>query len=269
MRTRRHHAVVLAFAAVIALAVVGTATAVANNTSTLSGSNVTPSKLPKTTFKSVTLFVHTGTVYTHPGNKAQGGFPKTVTLLFDNDGKINTAGIPKCPGNFTSSTTLKQAWAACGPAAGASKNAYLSPVSGVSGRASTVPPANLPGCVLAFNGPLSGGSPTVVLFTRVFPTSPANCANPGSNTGGFTSVTIKGTVTNAGVPDFGKKLTVPHLDGLALSLDDFTTSVHRGNYLTARCFDANHIFNLRGTFQYSGSGEPTDIVNHTQHCTVG
>jgi hypothetical protein len=269
MQIRRRHTLVLALAAVVALAVIGTATAVANNVSSLTGSKVTPSTLPKTTFKPVTLFVHTHTNYTNPGNKAKGGFPKTVTLLFDSDGKINTAGIPTCAGAFSSSTTLQQAWNTCGPGAGSAHNAYLSPATGVSGSASTSSPGNLPGCVLAFNGQPSGGNPTIVLFTRVFPTSPANCANPASNTGGFTSVTINGTVSNAGVAGFGKKLTVPNLDQLALSLDDFTTSVHRGSYLSARCSHATHLFHLRGIFQYSGSGEPTDTVNFTQKCTVG
>ncbi len=269
MRFRTRYAVLTALAAAAALVVVGSATAVTNNTSTVSGSKITPSKLPKTTYKPAALFVHTGTVYAHPGDKAQGGYPKTVTLLFDNDGKINPTGIPTCPGTFTSGTTLKQAWDTCGPGAGASKNAYLSPVTAVSGKASTVPPSNLPGCVLAFNGPKSGGNPTTVLFTRVFPIAPADCSDPANNTGGFTSVTIKGTVTNAGVADFGKKLTVPNLDQLALSLDDFTTTVKRGSYISARCNDANHILNIRGTFAYSGSGQAPDTVNSTQKCTVG
>ena len=271
MRSRMRHRALLAFAGVAALVVVGSATAVANNVSTLSGSKITPSKLPATTFKQASLFVHTGTVYTAPGDKAHGGFAKTVTLLFDDDGKISTAGIPTCAGNFASSTTMKQAWAACGPAAGAAHNAYLSPPTGVSGRASTAPPSNFNGCVLAFNGVPSGGNPTIVLFTRVTlaPNGTANCANIANNTSGNTSVTLKGTITNAGVADFGKKLTVPNIDTAPLPLDDFTTTVKRGNYITARCHDANKILNIRGTFAYSGTGEAPDTVNSNQPCTVG
>jgi hypothetical protein len=254
MRIRRRYAILgLASAALLAFG----GNALANNVSTQTF-KFTPSKVPKTTYKSGKIFVHTHTNYTHPGEKAQGGFPKTVTLLFDNDFRFNTAGVPRCAGAFSSNTTLKQAQAAC-------------PTSKIgSGTASTSPQANLPGCVLAFNGkPTGSGAPTIVLFTRVFPTSPANCSNPGSNTGGFTSVTIKGTLTNAGVADYGKKLTVPGLDNLALSLDDFTTTVQRGNYVQARCFDGNHTWNMRTTFAYSGAGEPADTVSPTQTCTVG
>ncbi len=97
----------------------------------------------------------------------------------------------------------------------------------------------------------------------------SNCTNPASNTGGFTSVTLKGTLTNAGVADFGKKLTVPGIDTLPLSLDDFTSTIQKGNYVQGRCFDANKTWNMRTTFVYSGSGEAADTVNSTQHCTVG
>jgi len=263
------HRALLAFAGVAALVVVGSATAVANNVSTLSGSKITPSKLPATTFKQASLFVHTGTVYTAPGDKAHGGFAKTVTLLFDDDGKISTAGIPTCAGNFASSTTMKQAWAACGPAAGAAHNAYLSPPTGVSGRASTAPPSNFNGCVLAFNGVPSGGNPTIVLFTRVTlaPNGTANCANPGNNTTGNTSVTLKGTLTNAGVAGFAKKLTVPNIDTAPLPLDDFTTTVQRGNYVQGKCSHTPKTWKMRTTFAYSGAGEAADTVNATQACT--
>jgi hypothetical protein len=267
MRMRRRFAIpALTAAALFAFAGI----AWANNVST-ENFTFTPSKVSHLTYTNGSLFVHTHTNYTHPGDKAHGGFAKTVTLLFDNDFKVNPGTIPKCAGAFASSTTLKQAWNTCGPGAGASKNAYLSPTTGVSGRASTAPPSNFNGCVLAFNGPLSSGNPTIVLFTRVTltPNGTANCTNPGNNTSGNTSVTLKGTLTNAGVTDFGKKLTVPNIDSAPLPLDDFTTTVKRGNYVQGRCFDGNHVWNMRTTFAYSGTGEAPDTVNSTQTCTVG
>jgi hypothetical protein len=103
-----------------------------------------------------------------------------------------------------------------------------------------------------------------------------SCANPATNTSGVTSVTLKGTITNAGVADFGKKLTVPNIDKLALPLDDFTSNVKRGSVFTARCHDTNKILNIRGIFRYSLDPAPppqdpqaTDVVNSTQACTVG
>ena len=76
-----------------------------------------------------TLFVHTGTVYAHPTQAALGGKAKTVTLLFDDDGKLNLAGIPMCTASFGGGTTIAQAWERCGPGADGpgEVNAYLSP----------------------------------------------------------------------------------------------------------------------------------------------
>jgi hypothetical protein len=272
MRFRKRQLIVPVAVAVAAFALGGSAIAITNNNSNLSGSRFIPSKLPKNTYKAGTLHVHTHTNYAHPGDKARGGFAKTVTLLFDHDGRINASGIPTCAGNFASSTTLKQAWHSCGPGAGAKRNAYLSPAGGVSGRASTAPASNFPGCVLAFNGKRTAhGLPTIVLFTRVtvVPNGHANCNKPGSNTSGSTSVTLRGTIGNTGVPGYAKKLTVPNISSAPLPLDDFTTSVRRGRYVTARCHDGDHRFRIRGTFAYSGSGQAPDTVTATQKCTVG
>jgi hypothetical protein len=273
MRIRRRY-VMLAFASVAALAAAGIASANhISNVSTLSGSKITPSKLPKNTFKPASLFVHTGTVYAHPNDATQGGKAATVTLYFDNDGKLTLTGIPKCTATFTSGTTIAQAWERCGPGAdqAGEVNAYMSPPGAVSGRVSTAPPSNFNGCTLVFNGPTEGGNPTVVLFSRVttLPNSTANCTSPATNSAGNTSVTLKGTITNAGIADFGKKLTVPNIDAAPLPLDDFTATVKRGSAISARCQDANKTLNIRGTFKYSGSGQPTDTVNSTQQCTVG
>jgi hypothetical protein len=260
MRIRRRFAIP-ALASIAVLAFAGLAWA--NNVST-QNFKFTPSKAPKTTYKNGGIFVHTHTNYTHPGDKAHGGFAKTVTLLFDNDFRFNTSAIPKCAGTFSSTTTLKQAYAACGPNAGSKKNALVG-----TGTASTAPNSNFPGCVAAFNGKPSSGKPTIVLFTRVtvVPNGHANCANPGNNTSGSTSLTLKGTLANAGVADYGKKLTVPNIDSAPLPLDDFTTTVKRGNYVQGRCFDANKTWNMRTTFAYSGSGEPADTVHPIQKCT--
>ena len=265
MRIRKRYAIP-ALASVAVLAIAGVALA-ADNVSTIAGSKFTPSKVSKTIYKNGKIFVHTHTNFANPGDKAHGGFTKTVTIYFDNDFKFNTTAIPKCAGTFTSGTTLKQAYAACGPNAGSSKNALLG-----TGTASTAPGSNFPGCVAAFNGkPTLSGAPTIVLFTRVTlaVNGTANCANPGSNTSGNTSVTLKGTLTNAGVTDFGKKLTVPNVDTAPLPLDDFQAGIQRGNYVQGRCNDTNKTWNFRGVFDYSGVGQARDTVNATQACTVG
>jgi hypothetical protein len=272
MRIRKRY-VVLALASALALATGGIAQA--NNVSTLSGSKIIPSKLSANTFKPVSLFVHTGTVYTHPTQAALGGKAKTVTLYFDDDGTINLTGIPKCTATFSSGSTIAAAWERCGPGADTAPevNAYLSPPTAVSGRTSTSPASNFGGCTLVFRGPDTGtGNPTVLLFARITttPNSVPNCSSPATNNTGNTTVTLKGTITTEpAASDFGKRLTVPGIDQLPLPLDDFTALTKRSSVITARCHDTNKILNMKGVFQYSGSGEATDVVNHSQACTVG
>jgi hypothetical protein len=276
MRIRKRY-VMLAFAAVAALAVGGLASAShTTNVSTLSGSKITPSKLPRDTFRPASLFVHTGTVYAHPAEASLGGRAATVTLYFDDDGKLNLTGIPKCTASFNAGTTIAAAWERCGPGAddgaGPEVNAYLSPPGAVSGRVSTSPPSNFNGCALTFNGPTVNGNPTVVLFSRVTlqPNGTANCANPATNQTGNTSVILRGTITNMPASsDFGKRLRVPNIDSSPVPLDDYKALTKRGSVISARCHDGNKILNMRATFQYSGSGQPTDTVNKTQACTIG
>ena len=62
---------------------------------------------------------------------------------------------------------------------------------------------------------------------------------------------------------------MPNIDTAPLPLDDFTTTIQRGNYVQGRCFDATKTWNMRTTFAYSGTGEAADTVNPIQKCTVG
>jgi hypothetical protein len=274
MRSIRRRYAILVAVAITSLAAFGAAgMAQANNVSSLPTWNVTPSALPGSgtggnpPFAPVQLDVQTHTNYTNPGDKPNGGFAKTVTLMFDDDVKLNLAGIPTCSATFASTTTLAQAWERCGPGADTAPevNAYLSPSTGVSGTTSTAPSSNFPGCNLVFKR----GANSVLLFARVtlVPNGTANCANPATNGTGNTSVTLIGNLSAAGVADFGTKLTVPNIDTLALPLDDFKAKIKRASVFSARCKDTNKLLNLRGTFAYSGTGEAPDTVNKTKACT--
>jgi hypothetical protein len=258
---------VLAFASVAALAVGGYASANhTSNVSSLPEARFTPSDVPKNTRVKGQVVIRTHTNYSHPGDKARGGFARRVILHFDNDFAVSLRNIPRCGATFTSGTTIRQAWRTCGPGAGSSKNAYLSPGGAVSGRASTAPPSNFNGCTLVFK---RGRNPDrILLFTRVtlVANGTANCSNPWNNTSGNTSVTLVGTLSSSGLADYGRKLTVPNIHQLPLPLDDFKAKVKRGGFVKARCFDGNHKWNLRGRFEYSGSGQPADTVNRTQTC---
>jgi len=285
MRTRRRAAFILASAAALGVgffAFTGSAAAevvVPSCTPPNTPGNdscvklvVTPSNATPG-FGNSQLGVRTRTLYAQPGNKAQGGFAKTVTLLFDNDLQINTAaGGGNCLASNVANKTVAQAYAACGPAG---KNAYLSPAGTISGKASTAPQSNFGVCTLVFKGPTAN---QVLLYSRVFATANSNPAcdsisNPGGTSPasqGQVTVTLTGTIAAAGVAGYGKKLTVPGIDGLTLPLDDFYATIKRGSYFQARCPAGVSPFKLRGIFAYSGgppSPQPTDTVNATQNCT--
>jgi len=276
MRIRkRRFAVILGVASVAALTVGGFALAHDANVSSLPTWKVTPAALPgpspvPTSRVPVQLDVQTHTNYAHPGVKSQGGFAKTVTLLFDDDLKVNLAGIPSCTTTFPSSAELKDAWNTCGPGAPAANNAFLSPPTAVSGTASTAPPSNFSACTMVFKKSAS----SILLFAEVNTVGTFSCANPGTNTSGETSVVLTGTLGTAGVADFGTKLTVPNIDKLALPLDDFKAKVKRASVFTGWCKDTNKLLNLRGTFVYSNDPPPppsdpqsTDVVNKTFTCS--
>jgi len=274
MRSKRRVVFSLASAAVLAVGVIAfAASAAADPPACNPGSSPTDNKScvnfqvlpsnPHTTLTPASLFVHTHTNYAHPGNKPQGGFTKTLTVLFDSNFAITPTGIPTCTKAQLTGKTIAQAWATCGPGAGAAHNAYLSPPTAVSGKTSTAPASNFDGCTLAFNG---AGS-TIVLYARVtlVANGTANCANPAANTSGNRTVVLVGSITPAGVAGFGKKLTVPGIDQLPLPLDDFTAIIKRGNYFKAKCSPSP--WNVRGTFAYSGAGQAADVSNPTQACS--
>ena len=223
MRIRRRHAVVLVVAAIGVLAAAGAAFAITDNTSTLSVKITPNTGLSKTTYKNVSLFVHTHTNFANPGDKAAGGFVKDVKLYFDSDGKINPGAAPVCNKNLAN-TTEKQAMALCGTALVGKGTAQATSTAG----------ATIPGCVIAFNGPKNGaGQPTIILHSRFVIASP--CPNPSTSTAGSVDAILTGTVKPANKPGFGLMLDVPNIDTQPLPLKDFTTTVSHGSYLQARC----------------------------------
>jgi hypothetical protein len=253
MRIRRRHAAILAIAVIGALAAAGTAFAITNNTSTVAF-KVTPNTgLSKTTYKNAALFVHTHTNFASPGNKAAGGFVKDVKLNFDSDIKFNTGSVPVCNKNLAN-TNEKQAMALCG----------TSLVGKGTAQATNTANATIPGCVIAFNGPKDGaGNPTIILHSRFVIAPP--CPNPSTSTAGSVDAILKGTLTNAGIAGFGKKLDVPNIDTQPLPLKDFTTTVNKLSYVQARCSATP--LQMRSTFTYSGTGQSPDTVNSTYPCS--
>jgi hypothetical protein len=250
MRIRRRYAAIFALMAAGALVTAGLAlgdTAPDGNVSSVAF-KVKPSKEPKKTYHKASLTVHTHTTFADPGNKPAGGSTDRVQLLIDDDIKINSNAAPTCSGNFPSGTTMAQAMATCG-------NAKVG-----TGTAETAPTPNaFPGCVLDFNG--TGRQ--IVLFTRVDFSPPADCSNPSSNAGGDVSVTLFGKLKHAS-GDFGTLLDVD-TSTTALPLSDFVSNIKRGKYVTARCHDGNHKWNVKGTHTYSDGEKNVDSVKQTCH----
>ena len=118
-----------------------------------------------------------------------------------------------------------------------------------------------------FKGPTAN---QVILYGRVTAVANSNptCTTPAGSSPGNVTVTLTGTIAAANVAGYGKKLTVPAIDALALPLDDFYATINRGAYFKARCAAGVSPWKLRGTFLYSGNGGGgVDTINKTQACT--
>ena len=261
----RTHALRVALSLAVAGAMVLGGIALAapdGNTSSLQGSGIKPTTLPKTTYKNAALIVHTHTTYAHPASTTQGGFVDRTQLYFDNDGKINATGVPRCDrSKITGNITMKQAMAACGTAkVGAGTAGALLGTSTVHG------------CALVFNGkPNAQGQPTDLIFTRFQVPGNISCANPATNTQGNATVLLDGTVkpnpASLG-PDFqgGKMLDVPNIPR-TLPLIDYNVTTQRGSYIQSRCHDADKRLNIKGKFTYSDG--QSDTVGSSVACKVG
>jgi hypothetical protein len=245
MRIKKRSAVILALAAAGALAVVGIALAAAHSTV---GFSFTPGNVPKTTFQKGELFVHTHTNYSNPGNSNPGGATQRATLNFDDDFRVKPSAVPKCT---PTGGDLAHAMAQCARAR--------------IGKGRATATANgaftIHGCVLAFNGKRSGGRPTVRLFTRVDVSAPSSihCGHPRRNHGGNATVILKGVIKPSPLAgDFGKQVDFKHItSAAAFPLTDFRVHIRKGNYISARCHDGNHKWNMRTKFTYNNGTKET------------
>ena len=250
-RMRRRTAVVLALAAAGAVATGSFALANTASDGNVSGVkfDFQPHKVPKKKFRKGTLTLGTSTVFADPGNKPAGGSTDRVQLWIDDDIKLNVNSVPKCnPASMNSGTTMAQAMAACGNAKVGSGTAHTAPVP---------PNPAFPLCVLVFNGTNN----RVILYARLFASTPLNCANPSSNNGGDTSVILLGKLKPAS-GDFGTQLDVD-TSATALPLGDFQAKIKRGKYATARCHDGNHKWNVKSKHTYSDGVTSVDHIKRT------
>jgi hypothetical protein len=277
---RRRPAVVLALATAGALAVAGIALAAASSSMNFSFS---PSN-PHGVFTSGRLSFGTGTNYTDATSTTT-----RIRLQFDDDFQFNPNSFPKCnPADISGDMTMQEALQACGPAAGAAKNAWLFPATAnfSNGQAqfnllSETPTA----CVLAFNG--LGSTSEVLLFIRIKvdqSSGPMDCGGPTTNTDGDTSFLVQGDLKanpaiggdytdpdNCSAPDprRGCQIDFNNVSNGPMRLVNQNVRIFRANYVRARCVDppaGNRQWNVRTTFTYANPAG-TQTVNKSQTCT--
>lgn len=254
MRISRRYAAILVFAVLGAVGAVGVALA-STNVSTADFA-VSPSKVPKNTFKSGKIHVHVTTEAATPGQ-----FPDFVTdnvqLSFDDDIKFNTDSVAKC---------TQGPWATGTPPATTLADCAGKLIGKGTANVRTPGLTNLDGCVLAFNGKRSSGHPTILLHVAIYsPAASHVCSDTGNTTGLITSITLVGDLVNASGGDFGRKLDVD-VPPTGNQITDLETKIKKGRYIQSRCHDGNHKWNVKAKFTYADA--TSDTVHPKQACTV-
>jgi hypothetical protein len=256
MRIRRRYVVLLALMAVAGLAVAGIALAATTSTFSFKAS---PSTAPKTTYKAGSLYTDLETHYTTPGNAIPGGAVDRTQIYLDKNFKVTPSAAAKCSASKLANQTMKGAMAACSKAL-VGKGAAQATANGAF---------NINGCVLLFNGPLKNNHPTLNVFTRVQAKNPSSisCANPSSNTQGNATILLTGEYKpTSGM--YGTILDVQHITQAAtFPLVSYKTTVKKGNYASARCAAADHLWHMKVVWTYNNG--KTASASKTQRCTVG
>lgn len=254
IRIGRWSPIVVALATAGALALAGVA--LAGQTSTVSFT-FTPSNVPTSTFQAGAMNIHTHTNLVGPPPT----YPlKRLQFNFDNDFKFDPSVTPKCdPAQLSSSDDLASAMSKCG----------TSKVGNGTAQVTTSVVATV--CVLAFNGKQSSGLPTVVLFARALTAAPYSfsCANPSTNHGGNSTFELQGFLrpTPSG-DDYGKQLDIDKISQFGFFVTDFNVTFKKGKYISARCYDANHVWHLKTKVSYgTTSNSATQTVNSNQTCS--
>jgi len=256
MRIRRRHAVLLVVVALVGLAVAGIALAATTSTFTFKAS---PSTAPKNTYQAGSLYTDLETHYTNPGNNIPGGAVERTQIFLDKNFKVTPSAAAKCAPSQLSGKTMKQAMAACG-------NALVG-----TGKAQATANGlfNINGCVLLFNGQPQSGNPTLQVFTRVQASNPSNitCTNPANNSQGNATILLSG-VYRPTTGQYSKILDVNHITQAAsFPLTSYKTTVKKGNYASARCAAADHLWHMKVVWTYNDG--KSSSVSKTQTCPVG
>lgn len=171
---------------------------------------------------------------------------KMGVFHLDNDFSIDTTGLAQCDSTSVEGKTTASAIAACPGAVVGSGNVTLTT-------------GGLTGAVTVFNGPPSGGDPTILAHVDI--------AN------GTVILLVPGLIhTSSRGGDFGKQISMgpfPNISGigishLGVSFNNLQTSPGH-HYISATCSDLDHTWNYVVDFTYFD--DSTLSVPATQNCT--
>jgi hypothetical protein len=222
---RKRLILTFALGAVVALVVGGIAIAakptvvqVGNLKLTFNG-GFTPTKLPKSEMAPISLSV-SGKIETTDGKHPPA--LKEFVVETDKNGGIEAKGVPRCKAGKLEATTTAAAEKACKPAIigkGITDVEILFPEQA---------PIQANSKLLAFNGGVSGGKTTLLI--HAFLTQPTPTA---------VVTTVKVSKIKNG--RFGLKsiASIPKIAGGAGSVTDFSLTINKKGYLTAKCPDGH------------------------------
>ena len=250
MRIRRRYAVLLAVAAAGALAVTSVALAASSSSFSFKFS---PSSVPKLSYKAGSLFTDLRTSYTAPADPVE-----RTQIYLDKDFKITPSAAGKCSASQLSAKTMAQAMAAC-------KSALV----GTGKAQAQASFGKVNACVLLFNGQPQAGHPTLQVFTRAqaTPNSQISCTDPAHNNQGNATVLLTGVLKPVSSPLYGHVLDVNNITQASpFPLTVYTTTIKKGNYVSARCHATNKTWDMQIKWTYK-SGKSTTL-HKTQGCTV-
>lgn len=236
---KRKKLVVVALAALVALAAVGTAQAIklrAGNIIIVADGGFKPNKLPRHRNAPITI---------HGGGKistVSGELPpilETIDIEYDRHGAVDTRGLPRCRKGQLEATTVSQARNAC-------RKAIVGKGSGsaiIKFPEQAPIPASSP--ITIFNGPKKGRNPTVLAH--------ANLRKPVPTTFIVPVVIEKirkgiyGYRTKGRIPKIANGAGVP-IKGFLKIGKKWTFKGKRHSYISARC--ENGRLQARGKFSF-------------------
>lgn len=262
-RISRRFTVALALATVGSLVVAGIALAASSTSgfSFLCSGRTILNKCPQSTYTKGKLSIHTHTNYPNPGSSVDKA--KRIQVFFDNDFGFDPSVTPRCDPSELFNRDMSDAYDLC-----ASKLIGTGRAQGVTAG------GTINACMLLFNGPNdANGDPTIDLYFRAQVTNPSTitCEDPSSNHQGNTTIVLVGTLSTTPIGDYRRELDIPQLNTVVVPLSDLNFHLQKNTgtsgYVKARCFDADHVWNVTTFFTYSNN--TTQTVNSTRTCTVG